>query len=238
MFQSTSWVLKVKIKVAQLCWLCDPMDCSSPGSSVHGILQARIRKWIPCPPLGDLPNPGTEPASHVSCTDRRVLYHYHHLGLGPSWSPILTPKWERQWGEAKPGWHTSFSFPGQATGAGPRVDPSSSIQSSNPRTGQCCPWQLRRAQRITAGQIQTTLPGLVPIWSQGSHLFPSVPIRTSGPHYTSLPTSCHPLHWVFRSRSSLRRTNWLRRNAVRMLLPTVSKKRPEKLWGQRVCRGS
>lgn len=31
------------------------------------------------------------------------------------------------------------------------------------------------------GQIQTTLPGLVPIWSQGSHLFPSVPIRTFGP---------------------------------------------------------
>lgn len=60
-----------------------------------------------------------------------------------------------------------------------------------------------------------------------------------GPHYTSLPPSSHPtIHWVFRSRSSLRRTSWLRRNAVRMLLPTVSKKRPEKLWGQRVCRGS
>ena len=26
--------------------LCNPMDCSPPGSSVHGILQARIREWV------------------------------------------------------------------------------------------------------------------------------------------------------------------------------------------------
>ena len=43
--------------------LCDPMDCSPPSSSVHGILQARILKWLPCPPPGDLPDPGTEPVS-------------------------------------------------------------------------------------------------------------------------------------------------------------------------------
>ena len=30
-------------------WLCDPIDCSPPGSSVHGILQARILKWITMP---------------------------------------------------------------------------------------------------------------------------------------------------------------------------------------------
>ena len=34
-------------EVAQLCLtLCDPMDCSLPGSSVHGIFQARILEWI------------------------------------------------------------------------------------------------------------------------------------------------------------------------------------------------
>ena len=27
-------------------WLCDPMDCSPPASSVHGIFQARILKWV------------------------------------------------------------------------------------------------------------------------------------------------------------------------------------------------
>ena len=34
------------------------MDCSPPGSSLHGILQARILEWIVCPFLGDLPIPG------------------------------------------------------------------------------------------------------------------------------------------------------------------------------------
>ena len=36
--------------VAQLCpTLCDPMDCSPPGSSIHGIFQARILEWIAMP---------------------------------------------------------------------------------------------------------------------------------------------------------------------------------------------
>ena len=34
--------------------LYDPMDCSQPGSSVLGIHQARILKWLPCPPPGIL----------------------------------------------------------------------------------------------------------------------------------------------------------------------------------------
>ena len=46
--------------------LCDPMDCSLPGSSVHGILQARILEWVACPPPGDLPDPGIEPMSPAS----------------------------------------------------------------------------------------------------------------------------------------------------------------------------
>ena len=37
----------VCVLVAQSCLtLCDPMDCSLPGSSVHGILQARILEWV------------------------------------------------------------------------------------------------------------------------------------------------------------------------------------------------
>ena len=42
---------KIKWKLAtQLCpTLCDPTDCSPPGSSVHGILQARILEWIAVP---------------------------------------------------------------------------------------------------------------------------------------------------------------------------------------------
>ena len=36
--------------VSQLCLtLCDPMSCSLPGSSVHGILQARVLEWVAIP---------------------------------------------------------------------------------------------------------------------------------------------------------------------------------------------
>ena len=37
--------------------LCDSMDCSLPGSSVHGVLQAKILEWLPGLPPGDLPDP-------------------------------------------------------------------------------------------------------------------------------------------------------------------------------------
>ena len=46
--------------------LCDTMDCSLPGPSVHGILQARILEWVPCPSPGDLPNPGVKPTFLMS----------------------------------------------------------------------------------------------------------------------------------------------------------------------------
>ena len=43
--------------------LCNPMDCSPPGSSVHGILQAKLLEGIAIPPPGDLPDLGIKPAS-------------------------------------------------------------------------------------------------------------------------------------------------------------------------------
>ena len=39
------------------------MECSLPGSSVHGTLQARILEWVPFPSPRDLPDPGIEPRS-------------------------------------------------------------------------------------------------------------------------------------------------------------------------------
>ena len=39
------------------------MDYKWPGSSVHGIIQARILEWVAVPPPGDLPDPGIEPVS-------------------------------------------------------------------------------------------------------------------------------------------------------------------------------
>ena len=49
-FKSSPSVLscvQVQMLVTQWCWiLCNPIDCSPPGSSVHGILQARILEWV------------------------------------------------------------------------------------------------------------------------------------------------------------------------------------------------
>ena len=54
---------KVKVLVAQSCpTLCDHMDCSLPGSSVHGILQTRILE-LPFPSPGDTPASGIKPGS-------------------------------------------------------------------------------------------------------------------------------------------------------------------------------
>ena len=54
----------MRAKSLQSCpTLCDPMDCSPPGSSVHGILQVRILKWVAMPS-----SRGTsQPRDHVSC---------------------------------------------------------------------------------------------------------------------------------------------------------------------------
>ena len=52
-----------EVKSLSHVWLWDPMDCSLPGSSVHGILQARILEWVAISCLGYLLNPGIKPRS-------------------------------------------------------------------------------------------------------------------------------------------------------------------------------
>ena len=54
-------------KSFQLCLtFCHTVDCSPPGLPVHGILQARIIEWVPCPLPRELPNSRMEPTSLVS----------------------------------------------------------------------------------------------------------------------------------------------------------------------------
>ena len=54
----------MKVLVAQSSLtLCDPMNYSLAGSSVHGILQARVLEWLAFPSLGNLPDPEIEPGS-------------------------------------------------------------------------------------------------------------------------------------------------------------------------------
>ena len=50
--------------VTQLCLtLCNPMDCSLPGSSVHGFSRQEYWSGLPFPSSGELHNPGIEPRS-------------------------------------------------------------------------------------------------------------------------------------------------------------------------------
>ena len=46
--------------------LCDSMNCSPSGSSIHRILQARILEWVAMPLFRDLPDPGIEHVSLMS----------------------------------------------------------------------------------------------------------------------------------------------------------------------------
>ena len=72
--------------VAQSCpTLCHPMDCSPPGSSGHGILQATIPSWIAVSSSRVFSWPGDQ--THISCLlhCRWIIYPLSHLG-----SPGLT----------------------------------------------------------------------------------------------------------------------------------------------------
>ena len=62
---------------AQSCpTLCNPMDCGPPGSSVHGILQARIMEWVAMPSSrGSSWHRNRTCFSCVSCIGRQILSH-------------------------------------------------------------------------------------------------------------------------------------------------------------------
>ena len=53
---------------------CDLMDCSSPGSSVHGISQVRILEWVAISFSGGSSWPRDR--TWVSCIGRQILYHW------------------------------------------------------------------------------------------------------------------------------------------------------------------
>ena len=64
-------------KLLQLCLtLCDTMDCSPPGSSVHGIFLAGILEWVAIPfSRGSSWSRDRTCVSYISCILRSVLYH-------------------------------------------------------------------------------------------------------------------------------------------------------------------
>ena len=110
------YILMVRVHAVSLqsyLTLCDPMDCSSPGSSVHGISQARTLEWVPIY-LSRGSSPGIEHASLMSTAlvggfltteppwkpngtngelIQTLMFNPHHLNLlevpGTSWREFL-----------------------------------------------------------------------------------------------------------------------------------------------------
>ena len=69
--------LKVKVTWSFLT-LCNPMDCSLPGSSVHGILRARTLAWESILSFRASSQPRDQ--TQVSCVSRQILYRLRHQG--------------------------------------------------------------------------------------------------------------------------------------------------------------
>ena len=69
------------------------MDCKLPGSSVHGISQAKYWSGLPCPPLGDLPNPGIELMSLMSPVLASEFFTTSAIWWRRKWqpTPVFSP---------------------------------------------------------------------------------------------------------------------------------------------------
>ena len=81
---------------AQSCpTLSEPINCGPPGSSVHGIFQARILEQVAFPPPGDLPDPGIKPTSPALAGG--------FFTIGPPGKPLIDLlelndiRWRRKW---------------------------------------------------------------------------------------------------------------------------------------------
>ena len=76
--------------VTQLCLtLCDTMDCSLPGSSIHGDFQARIQEWVAI--SFSKGSPRSRDQTLVSCKSpsfQEILYH------GTTWKAKSKPQWD------------------------------------------------------------------------------------------------------------------------------------------------
>ena len=99
------------------------MDCSLPGSSFHGILQARVLEWVAIPSPGDLPNPGIEPGSpafqadaltseppmHCKLVSNRILLVIYAIASSPPAQLLEAPTWQRS--RPSKSFHTGLRAP-------------------------------------------------------------------------------------------------------------------------------
>ena len=107
--QGVTSAFKVKVLVAQSRpTLCDPMDCSPPGSSAHGILQAKILGWVSHSLLQRIFQTQRWNAGHPHY--RWLLCHLSHEG-SPHWRGLALQKSFSREVEC-----LSFLFPNQRPG--------------------------------------------------------------------------------------------------------------------------
>ena len=109
--------------------LCDPIDYSLPGSSVHGILQARILEWVAI--SFSMGSSWPKDQTYISCIGKWILYHWATGGSRymlqddfyfqkinlyfPWWSESLSAMSD----SLQPhGLHSLWNSPGQNTGVG------------------------------------------------------------------------------------------------------------------------
>ena len=71
---------------------CKSVDCSPPGSSVHGFPRQEYWSGLPCPSPGDLPNPGIEP---VSLTSPALAGKFFFTGA--TWETHISYRCAREW---------------------------------------------------------------------------------------------------------------------------------------------
>jgi len=72
---TAKWFSYAVVTVVELLSrICNPMDCSLPGSSVHGISQARILEWVAISSSRRSSQPRDR--THISCIDKQVLHHW------------------------------------------------------------------------------------------------------------------------------------------------------------------
>ena len=89
-FIKTILKMKMKVKLLSRVWLfCDPVDCSPPGSSVLGILQARILEGVAISFPGDLSAPGIKSASPALAG--------RFFTTEPLWKPIQRTVFFKAW---------------------------------------------------------------------------------------------------------------------------------------------
>ena len=76
-----SFLERVCVQAQRCLTLCDPMDCSPPSCSAHGMFQARIREWVAISfSRGSSQPRNWNHGSCISCISRWILYPSFHLG--------------------------------------------------------------------------------------------------------------------------------------------------------------